>query len=83
MERSISTRLNRLHIFNLIYFSSLLIYNNSGSRRKLSTLAIYTEEDSKIDMSDLETAAADTNDLSDKEINVSKKFFFFTFFSLK
>lgn len=43
----------------------------SGSRRKLSTLAIYTEEDSSIDMSGL-ASAADVNDSSDKsKINVS------------
>lgn len=31
--------------------------HHSGSRRKLSTLAIYTEEDTTIDMSDLTPTA--------------------------
>jgi hypothetical protein len=47
----------------------------SGSRRKLSSLAIYTEEDSKFDMSDLTPVVSDVNDSSDKmETNVSKLF---------
>lgn len=45
--------------------------SSTGSRRKLSSLAIYTEEDSSIDMSGL-TPAADANDASDNsKINVS------------
>jgi hypothetical protein len=39
----------------------------SGSRRKLSSLAIYTEEDSTIDMSDL--TPVDEKDASDKQKN--------------
>jgi hypothetical protein len=50
-----------------------LIALRSGSRRKLSSLAIYTEDDTAIDMSDLAPAAvSDVSDSSDK-INVSKE----------
>lgn len=49
-----------------IFFPSQLF---SGGRRKLSTLTIYAEEDSSIDMSGL---TSDVNDSSDKsKINVS------------
>lgn len=48
---------------------------HSGSRRKLSSLAIYTEEDSKFDMSDLTPVVSDVNDSSDNKTktNVSKR----------
>ncbi|CAH1729873.1 unnamed protein product [Chironomus riparius] len=45
-------------------FSELM--EERGSRRKLSSLAIYTEDDSKIDMSDLTPVVSDVNDSSDK-----------------
>lgn len=54
--------------------NNFLFFLSSGSRRKLSSLAIYAEEDTSIDMSGL-TSASDVNDSSDKsKINVS--FFF-------
>lgn len=53
------------------FIKFFLFFVHSGSRRKLSTLAIYTEEDSSIDMSGLATPT-DANDKSDKsKINVS------------
>ncbi|XP_070490638.1 probable serine/threonine-protein kinase DDB_G0282963 isoform X4 [Chironomus tepperi] len=45
-------------------FSELM--EERGSRRKLSSLAIYTEDDSKFDMSDLTPVVSDVNDSSDK-----------------
>jgi hypothetical protein len=65
--RSGKSPLNALLLFSNYFFFHIC----SGSRRKLSTLAIYTEEDSTFDMSDL-TPHSDENGSSDKmETNVS------------